>query len=110
MSRAMDTLTQQLIETLTELLRSHPAAALQSLQVGAPALIDSLEQIKLRAVDRREINALLQLHLMDWLQRFPQADEAKDALLQLPVEVSFKGPHRAFTRVAASVQLASATR
>ncbi|MBB3104439.1 hypothetical protein [Azomonas macrocytogenes] len=103
MSRAMDTLTQQLIETLTELLRSHPAAALQSLQVGAPALIDSLEQIKLRAVDRREINALLQLH-------FPQADEAKDALLQLPVEVSFKGPHRAFTRVAASVQLASATR
>lgn len=88
MSRAMDTVTQELIETLTDLLRSHPAAALHSLKVGAPALIDSLEDVKLRAVDRREISTMLRAQIGEWLRVFPQPAIAEQALLGLPDQLN----------------------
>lgn len=79
----MDTVTRELIDTLTALLREHPAAALQSLQVGAPALIDSLQVVRAFAVDRREISASLVENLKEWLARHPQPDEASEELLQI---------------------------
>lgn len=82
-SRAMDTVTQELIDTLTALLREHPAAALQSLQVGAPALIDSLQIVRSFAVDRREISASLVEKLNDWLARYPQPNDASHELLSI---------------------------
>jgi hypothetical protein len=81
--RAMDTVTQELIDTLTALLRKHPAAALQSLQVGAPALIDSLHVVRSFAVDRREISASLVEGLKGWLARYPQPEEASNELLSI---------------------------
>lgn len=87
MSRAMDTVTQELIDTLIDLLKKHPAAALQSLQVGAPALIDSLQIVRSFAVDRREMSALLIESLQGWLERHPQGDEASRDLLALRAEL-----------------------
>lgn len=86
-SRAMDIVTQELIDTLTGLLKQHPAAALQSLQIGAPALIDSLQTVRSFAVDRREISALLIEGLQGWLERHPQGEEASRDLLALRTEL-----------------------
>ncbi|WP_223813390.1 hypothetical protein [Pseudomonas caricapapayae] len=80
----MDNVTQELIDTLVDLLKTHPAAALQTLTVGAPALIESLEAVKLRAVDRREVSSNLQLKIAQWLKAFPQSEAAHQALLGLP--------------------------
>lgn len=84
MTRAMDNTTQELIKALVDLLQSNPAAALQSLTVGAPALIESLEAVRQRAVDRREVSTLLRSQLGAWLEAFPQPAIAKHALLSLP--------------------------
>lgn len=87
MSRAMDTVTKELIDSLTDLLKTHPAAALQTFQIGAPVLIDSLNTVRAYAVDRREISALLIEALARWLQRFPQQAEASEALLTIREEL-----------------------
>jgi len=83
--RAMDRVTQDIIDSLTQLL-SHPRLdqdTLMALQICAPVLITNLQTVKARAVDRREIEAQLDTALKDWLAKHPQPDEAQQALLKV---------------------------
>jgi len=80
--RAMDTLTQNLIDSLTELLSEPLEDSLAVLQVCAPVLIENLQTVRQRAVDRREIEAQLRRAVGRWLERHPQPQEAQEALLK----------------------------
>lgn len=80
--RALNCLTQNLIESLTRLLEQPGDEALQTLEVCAPVLIEQLQQIMLRAVDRRVIQNQLSKVLAEWLRQHPQPDVAQQALLQ----------------------------
>ncbi|MBI6701427.1 hypothetical protein YA0602_28710, partial [Pseudomonas syringae] len=51
--RAMDALTQNLIDSLTQLLKNPQEDALLALKICAPVLIEDLEVVKHVAVDRR---------------------------------------------------------
>lgn len=51
--RTLNGLTQNLIESLTLLLQQPGEDALQTLEVCAPVLIEQLQEVLLRAVDRR---------------------------------------------------------
>nr|QIU79937.1 integrating conjugative element [Pseudomonas aeruginosa] len=53
--RALNSLTQNLIDNLTQILQNPEEDALQTLRICAPVLIEELQQIQLRAVDRRDI-------------------------------------------------------
>lgn len=82
--RVLNTLTQNLIESLTQLLKSPGEDALQALEVSAPVLIEELQQIKSNALDRREVMPRIQSALNEWLQRYPQQEDAlKDLLAAL---------------------------
>ena len=81
--RAMDRFTQNLIDSLTQLLSQPAQDALTALQICAPVLITNLQAVKSRAVDRREIEAQLDTALKDWLAKHPQPDEAQQALLEV---------------------------
>ncbi|MBC2659072.1 hypothetical protein H7A76_26845 [Pseudomonas sp. MSSRFD41] len=82
--RVLNTLTQNLIESLTQLLKSPGEDALQALEVCAPVLIEELQQIKSNALDRREVMPQIQSALNEWLQRHPQQEETvKDLLAAL---------------------------
>jgi hypothetical protein len=72
----MNTLTQSIIDNLTQLLREPGHDTLQSLSVCAPVLIDELQQIKNHAVDRRDIFPLIQVALNEWLRQYPQPERA----------------------------------
>lgn len=80
--RAMDTLTQNLIDSLTELLSEPQEDSLAVLQVCAPVLIENLQTVRQRAVDRREIEAQLRRAVGRWLERHPQPQAAQEALLK----------------------------
>lgn len=80
--RAMDALTQNLIDCLTLILKQSPEESLATLQVCAPVLIDHLQQVKHSAVDRREIETQLRKALDSWLTKHPQPDGAQQALLE----------------------------
>ncbi|MBP7875644.1 hypothetical protein KA012_01445 [Candidatus Woesebacteria bacterium] len=79
--RVMNTLTQNIIDNLTQLLKDPGQDTLQSLSVCAPVLIDELQQIKKNALDRREILPLIQTALNEWLQQHPQPEGALDDLM-----------------------------
>jgi len=72
----MNTLTQNIIDSLTQLLRDPGHDTLKSLSVCAPVLIDELQQIKKNALDRRDIMPLIQGVLDEWLKQHPQPDGA----------------------------------
>ncbi|WP_110968396.1 hypothetical protein [Pseudomonas huaxiensis] len=74
--RVMNTLTQNIIDNLTQLLKDPGHDTLQSLSVCAPVLIDELQQIKNNALDRRDIIPLVQCVLDEWLKQHPQPDGA----------------------------------
>lgn len=80
--RTLNTLTQNLIESLTQLLQQPEEDALESLKVCAPVLIEQLEQVLSRAVDRRDIDAQLRVVLEKWLQQHPQPETAEHALIE----------------------------
>lgn len=81
--RAMDRFTQDLIDSLTQLLSQPGQDTLTALQICAPVLITNLQAVKSRAVDRREIEVQLDTALKDWLAKHPQPDEAQQALLEV---------------------------
>lgn len=81
--RAMDSLTQNLIDTLTQILLAPQEDTLAALQVVAPVLIDHLQVVKCSAVDRREIEAQMRKALDQWLVQHPQPDAARDELIGL---------------------------
>lgn len=83
MSRAMDTLAQAMIDDLTQLLRAQPEEALNMLRVIEPVLLDSLNQVKKFAVDRRDISGHVRESLAQWLKQNPQPTEASQALLNI---------------------------
>lgn len=72
--RVMNTLTQNIIDNLTQLLKDPGHDTLQSLSVCAPVLIDELQQIKNNALDRRDIIPLVQSVLDEWLKQHPQPE------------------------------------
>ena len=74
--RVMNTLTQNIIDNLTQLLKDPGDDTLQSLSVCAPVLIDELQQIKVNALDRRDIMPLIQGVLDEWLKQHPQPEGA----------------------------------
>ena len=80
--RTLNSLTQNLIESLTQLLEKPGEDALQTLEVCAPVLIEELQQVLVRAVDRRDIESQLQTVLTNWLQQHPQPENAEYALLE----------------------------
>lgn len=80
--RTLNSLTQNLIESLTQLLEKPGEDALQTLEVCAPVLIEELQQVLLRAVDRRDIESQLQAVLANWLRQHPQPESAESALLE----------------------------
>ncbi|AMB86012.1 hypothetical protein AWM79_12165 [Pseudomonas agarici] len=80
--RTLNTLTQNLIESLTQLLQRPGKDALQTLEVCAPVLIEQLQQVLMRAVDRRDIESQLRIVLDDWLCQHPQPEQAENALLE----------------------------
>ncbi|WP_318861318.1 hypothetical protein [Pseudomonas soli] len=68
----MNTLTQNIIDSLTQLLKEPGHDTIQSLSVCTPVLIDELQQIKNNALDRRDIIPLVQSVLDGWLKQHPQ--------------------------------------
>ena len=80
--RALNSLTQNLIESLTQLLEQPGEDALQTLEVCAPVLIEQLQQVLVRAVDRRDTESQLHTELANWLRQHPQPENAENALLE----------------------------
>lgn len=80
--RALDSLTQNLIESLVHLLEQPVEDALQTLEVCAPVLIEQLQEVVIRAVDRRDVESQLQTVLANWLKHHPQPDDAETELLE----------------------------
>lgn len=80
--RTLNSLAQNLIESLPQLLEQPGEDALQTLEVCAPVLIEELQQVLIRAVDRRDIEQQLQTALANWLRQHPQPESAEHALLE----------------------------
>lgn len=80
--RTLNALTQNLIERLTQLLQQPDEDALQTLEVCAPVLIEQLQQVLVRAVDRRDIESQLQKVIANWLWQHPQPESAERSLLE----------------------------
>ncbi|WP_300731772.1 hypothetical protein [Pseudomonas sp.] len=80
--RTLNTLTQNLIESLTQLLQQPGEDALQTLEVCAPVLIEQLQEVLNRAVDRRDIQGQLRAVLEGWMREHPQPSEAEAALFE----------------------------
>jgi len=80
--RTLNTLTQNLIESLTQLLQKPGEDALETLKVCAPVLIEQLQQVLIRAVDRRDIESQLHVVLDEWLRLHPQPKTAEHALIE----------------------------
>lgn len=74
--RTLDSLTQSLIESLTQLLQQPEEDALESLKVCAPVLIEQLQQVLVRAMDRRDVEVLIRTVVEDWLRLHPQMEAA----------------------------------
>ncbi len=80
--RALNSLTQNLIESLIHLLEQPGEDALHTLEVCAPVLIDQLQQVVVRAMDRRDVESQLQTVLANWLRQHPKPEGADTALLE----------------------------
>ena len=80
--RTLNTLTQNLIESLTLLLQKPGEDALQTLEVCAPVLIEQLQEVLVRAVDRRDFEVQLRTVLEVWLTKYPQSSAAERALFE----------------------------
>jgi hypothetical protein len=80
--RTLDSLTQSLIESLTQLLQQPEEDALESLRVCAPVLIEQLQQVLVRAVDRRDVEVRVRTVLEDWLRLHPQLEAAEHDLIE----------------------------
>ena len=80
--RTLDSLTQSLIESLTQLLQQPEEDALESLKVCAPVLIEQLQQVLVRAVDRRDVEVRTRTVLVDWLRLHPQPEAAEHDLIE----------------------------
>jgi len=80
--RTLSTLTQNLIENLIQLLEQPGEEALQTLVVCAPMLVEQLQQILERAVDRRDVQHQLRVVLDDWFQTHPQTESAENAIFE----------------------------
>ncbi|TVT81969.1 hypothetical protein [Pseudomonas sp. H3(2019)] len=90
--RTLNTLTQNLIESLTQLLQKPGEDALQTLEVCAPVLIEQLQQVLVRAVDRRDIESQLRVVLNEWFEQHPQPEHAKAALFKALQTQSLTSP------------------
>ena len=80
--RTLNCLTQNLIESLTLLLQKPGEDALQTLEVCAPVLIEQLQEVLVRAVDRRDFEVQLRAVLEVWLTKYPQSSAAERALFE----------------------------
>lgn len=80
--RTLNTLTQNLIESLTQMLQQPGEDALLALEVCAPVLIEQLQEVLNRAVDRRDIQVQLRAVLEGWFREHPQRPEAELALFE----------------------------
>lgn len=80
--RTLDSLTQSLIESLTQLLQKPEEDALESLKVCAPVLIEQLQQVLVRAVDRRDVEVRIRTVIGDWLRLHPQPETAEHELME----------------------------
>lgn len=78
--RTLNTLTQNLIANLTQLLQQPEEDALHALEVCAPVLIGQLQEVLNKAVDRRDIQGQLRAVLEEWLCEHPQPSAAQSAL------------------------------
>ncbi|WP_259111253.1 hypothetical protein [Pseudomonas sp. JUb42] len=82
--RAMDALTQNLIDSLTQILsKESTEVSLATLQICAPVLIEHLQVVKHSAVDRRDVESQLRKALDNWLKEHPQPDMARQSLQEL---------------------------
>ncbi|MFB8831224.1 hypothetical protein ACE0DR_22375 [Azotobacter sp. CWF10] len=72
-------LARQVIQDLTQLLESYPRAALESLRIASPVLIESLQRLGNDALDRRQVET----RLTAWLAKYPQSEQAREALLEI---------------------------
>ncbi|WLI07565.1 hypothetical protein PSH66_04325 [Pseudomonas sp. FP597] len=96
--RTLNSLTQNLIESLTQLLEQPGEDALQALEVCAPVLIEELQQVLIRAVDRRDIEHQLQTALANWFRQHPQPESAEHALLEALRKQALLSPKSAAER------------
>ena len=80
--RTLNCLTQNLIESLTLQLQKPGEDALQTLEVCAPVLVEQLQEVLVRAVDRRDFEVQLRAVLKVWLMRYPQSSAAETALFE----------------------------
>ena len=80
--RTLNNLTQNLIESLTLLLKKPGEDALQTLEVCAPVLVEQLQEVLVRAVDRRDFEGQLRAVLKVWLMKYPQSSAAETALFE----------------------------
>lgn len=80
--RTLDSLTQSLIESLTRLLQQPEEDALESLKVCAPVLIEQLQQVLVRAVDRRDVEVQIRTVLEGWFRVHPQPETAEHDLIE----------------------------
>lgn len=80
--RTLDSLTQNSIESLTQLLQKPEEDALESFKVCAPVLIEQLEQVLVRAVDRRDVEGRLGTVVKKWLKLHPQPEPAEQELIE----------------------------
>lgn len=80
--RTLNSLTQNLIESLALLLQQPGEDALQTLEVCAPVLIEQLQEVLVRAVDRRDFEVQLRVVLEVWLGEYPQSSAAETALFE----------------------------
>ncbi|WP_061291889.1 hypothetical protein [Azotobacter vinelandii] len=71
-------LARQVIRDLTQLLESHPRAALESLRIASPVLIEALQRLGNDALDRPQV----EIQLLAWLAKYPQSEQAREALLE----------------------------
>lgn len=90
--RTLDSLTQSLIESLTQLLQQPEEDALESLKVCAPVLIEQLQQVLLRAVDRRDVEVRIRTVLEGWLRLHPQPEAAEHDLVQALMDKLLTNP------------------
>ena len=80
--RTLNSLTQNLIESLTLLLQKPREDSLQTLEVCAPVLVEQLQEVLVRAVDRRDFEVQLRAVLEVWLTKYPQSSAAETALFE----------------------------
>ena len=72
----------RMLNNLTQLLQKPGEDALQTLEVCAPVLIEQLQEVLVRAVDRRDFEVQLSAVIEDWLGEHPQSSEAERALFE----------------------------